>query len=337
MAYSEVLTALNYRLAQLYRNEDEALRLAELAGINTSAMNLDTDPIQRWFKILYGAYNAFGDGGNWTKIVNLLSIVTSTVERGAQDSYLLGLNNTLQLNQLPIHKPELSNWKTEHANDSFEIIIRLADTLLPITFMEHGIECARSVARVVVGNNIGTGFLASNNFLITTHHLIQTEIHAETAIIQFNFQATRLGDNNQLMEMGLAPSLGFNTDKDGDYTIVKMNGDANTHFGALDLGTVPAQKGEFVSIIQHPGGGPKQIAMYHNVITFADSHVVQYLTPTVSGSSGSPIFNKSWQVIAMHNSGGSSMEQITGLALTRNSGLAIAIIADKISSLNLQP
>jgi hypothetical protein len=40
------------------------------------------------------------------------------------------------------------------------------------------------------------------------------------------------------------------------------------------------QAGDFVNIIQHPDGGPKQITLYHNVITAVRDMLVQFLTDT---------------------------------------------------------
>ena len=76
-------------------------------------------------------------------------------------------------------------------------------------------------------------------------------------------------------------------------------------------------------IIQHPGGGPKQIALAHNLVTFVNHQFVHYLTDTMPGSSGSPVFNEAWQVIALHHSGGWLREPGGKEQLFRNEGIAI--------------
>ena len=48
----------------------------------------------------------------------------------------------------------------------------------------------------------------------------------------------------------------------------------------------------------------KQISLYHNIVTNTNERVVQYLTDTLKGSSGSPVFNSDWEVVALHHSGG---------------------------------
>ena len=165
-------------------------------------------------------------------------------------------------------------------------------TLQPISFLEQGLTCARAVARIVVGNTVGTGFLVANNYLITNNHVLPNSAAAATAKVQFNFQQNWLGNDLQFDSFALAPDAGFvtSTDKPAtkllDYTIVKLAEDANAAHGQLSFSDEPAVKDDFVCIIQHPAGGPKQIALYHNVVTFANDTVVQYLTDTLPGSSG---------------------------------------------------
>jgi len=58
-----------------------------------------------------------------------------------------------------------------------------------------------------------------------------------------------------------------------------------------------------VFIIQHPDGGPLQLAF--DPITGLNSNKtrVWYKTNTEGGSSGSPCFNYNWDLIALHHSG----------------------------------
>jgi hypothetical protein len=58
---------------------------------------------------------------------------------------------------------------------------------------------------------------------------------------------------------------------------------------------------EHVSIVQHPNGGLKQIVLTANRVIAAVPPVLHYTTDTMPGSSGSPVFNDSWHVIAIHH------------------------------------
>ena len=59
------------------------------------------------------------------------------------------------------------------------------------------------------------------------------------------------------------------------------------------------------------------------MVTYVDDNVVQYLTDTMPGSSGSPVFNAAWEVVALHHSGGWFREPGGKEQLFRNEGIAI--------------
>ncbi|MBU6351013.1 MAG: trypsin-like peptidase domain-containing protein [Chloroflexi bacterium] len=69
--------------------------------------------------------------------------------------------------------------------------------------------------------------------------------------------------------------------------------------------------------------GPKQIALYHNLVVYSDGQRVQYLTDTLPGSSGSPVFNSAWQVVALHHSGGWLREPGSKQMYYRNEGIHV--------------
>ena len=62
--------------------------------------------------------------------------------------------------------------------------------------------------------------------------------------------------------------------------------------------------GDFASIIQHPSGQEKQIAIRENqIMDMADGSAVLQERHGTRGSSGAPVFNDQWQVIALHSAG----------------------------------
>jgi endonuclease G len=55
-----------------------------------------------------------------------------------------------------------------------------------------------------------------------------------------------------------------------------------------------------VNIIQHPQGKSKRVAFRNNLVTAADTELIRYFTDTDFGSSGSPVCDDNWQVVALH-------------------------------------
>jgi len=63
------------------------------------------------------------------------------------------------------------------------------------------------------------------------------------------------------------------------------------------------QENECFSIIQHPDGGAKRVALRGwKMKCVSDEGFIQYETDTLPGSSGSPVFNDFWQLVAVHHS-----------------------------------
>ena len=58
-----------------------------------------------------------------------------------------------------------------------------------------------------------------------------------------------------------------------------------------------------INILQHPNGQYKQVALRNNLLTFRGDHSLLYETDTEVGSSGSPIFNDLWELVALDNWG----------------------------------
>jgi hypothetical protein len=56
-----------------------------------------------------------------------------------------------------------------------------------------------------------------------------------------------------------------------------------------------------VNIIQHPRGRPKEVVVQDSRVVRADNVVVQYSSDTEPGSSGSPVFNNQWALVALHH------------------------------------
>jgi V8-like Glu-specific endopeptidase len=65
-------------------------------------------------------------------------------------------------------------------------------------------------------------------------------------------------------------------------------------------------------VVGHPLGGGLSFSLEDNLLLDWDQRVVHYRTPTEPGSSGSPVFDDQWRLIALHHAGGSNMRRLNG-------------------------
>ena len=324
MAWNENLTNLNYVLASLYPLTSDSYRIVDAAGLKRAHVAFQARALDNWWAILDEA----------DKRGRVIDIVRAARRDYPEDPFLeRAEQDKLTTVRGPILGEQL-HWDSQQPTDTLEKIIEQQSTLLPISFLEVGMQRARCVARVRLDNGtLGSGFLTNNNIFVTNHHVLQNEQEANTAVIQFNYQQTAEGRDLEPVDSRLDPDRGFATSSEDDWTLVKVNGDLNSDWGAIDIKPVNVAEAARVNIIQHPGGGPKQIALYHNIVSYVDEKRVQYLTDTLPGSSGSPVFDSRWRLIALHHSGGWILEPETRKKFFRNEGININCIADSLEGI----
>lgn len=182
--------------------------------------------------------------------------------------------------------------------------------LMGIHFLELGTWVSRAVVRVHVqssqGHGYGTGFMVSPRLMLTNNHVLQNATEASQSRVEFNYENGLGGNMKTSIFARLAPEMLFLTDRDLDYTLVALNPESEpAAHGWLPLieeqGKVMV--GEWVNIIQHPNGEPKQLALRENLVVDELERFLHYRTDTAPGSSGSPVFNDQWEVVALHHSG----------------------------------
>jgi len=330
MAWDRNLSNLRNVLAGLYWNVEEARRIVLDVELNPVVISFTNKSINTWQSILEEA--------------QLQDKVGDIITKARQDypklqSLALAEQNLL----LSVETPEIKDEEWQGPTDAgqLEKIIGTLSTLRPISFLERGLEMAKSVARVVrADGGRGSGFLIKDNLLITNHHVIPSKEIARGATVEFNYQKTPQGLDAELFPFKLAPDEGFATspkeDQGGDdWTAVRVMGNPNEKWGTLPLTRADPKVQDEVIIIQHPGGGPKQIALSHNTVAFVNEKRLQYLTDTMEGSSGSPVFNTDWQVVALHHKGGDLQEPNSKLRVFRNQGVHINVVIDGLTAAGL--
>jgi endonuclease G len=189
--------------------------------------------------------------------------------------------------------------------------IILTDDLLGVGYLEGGVRAAAAVGRVNIRDDrgrltgYGTGSLVSPELLLTNHHVLPDAATAGFSVVEFDYQDGPDGLPRPVRAFGLDPDRFFAADEDLDFALVAVkaaDGElAEFGFNRL-IGTEgKAIVGDFVTIVQHPRGGKKQIALRENRIVDVLDRFLHYETDTEPGSSGSPVFNDQWEVVALHH------------------------------------
>ena len=186
-----------------------------------------------------------------------------------------------------------------------------------INYLAKGTLVSHSICRIQLkdarANLIGyaTGFLIAPGLLMTNNHVFGKPADAANSVADFDFELDIAGMEREPVRFAFAPDRLFYTNDKLDYSIVavapvSLSGGRNlSDWGWLPLSGEPGKgdPGEYLTIIQHPSGQTKQICVRENKLLKYVGDFVWYLTDTTAGSSGSPAFNRFWQVIALHHSG----------------------------------
>ena len=189
--------------------------------------------------------------------------------------------------------------------------------LVDINYLLRGIRACKSVCRIILRDEsfrevgYGTGFKVSPNLVLTNHHVFNSQEVAEQAIIEFDFELDQSGNPKQTTRFSLLANSYFISNEELDYALVAIaqtpvfgNGRLEDYgFLRLNPQTGKINVGEFATIIQHPSGQPKQVALRENELLEIDETTLLYQSDTAPGSSGSPVLNDSWQVVGLHHSG----------------------------------
>lgn len=204
-----------------------------------------------------------------------------------------------------------------------EAIIGIDDTV-DFSFLAAGATVGKSVAKIVVprfeaGTQImgargpwvmvGTGWLVAPQLLITNHHVVNArmseesdagdtdfERQAQSAAVEFDYDT----EKSQISKAKISAVVA--SDKNLDYALLELERAPNRDVLQLCKERMGADATTYlpVNIIQHPRGKAKRVAFRNNLVTGADEDTIRYFTDTDFGSSGSPVCDDRWRVVALH-------------------------------------
>ncbi|MEO1019899.1 MAG: N-acetylmuramoyl-L-alanine amidase, partial [Pseudomonadota bacterium] len=265
------------------------------------------------------------DIGDATEILGLDVRASGEVRQRPSPNWLRSLDAPKTSEVLPglvgIADPErfLDAWRSYRRGraslpNRFEMQIGI-DNSLPIGFLDRGASAALAVARIRTSGRdftgsdgawFGTGFLVAPNMLLTNNHVLNSTDVARRATVEFGLRDGPDGRTTAGATYSLDPSRLFVTSPaigGLDYTFVHLAGDAHERFGFIGMqrGVFTAEKDERANVIHHPGGRPKRVSLQDNRVLDFDPQLLHYTSDTEGGSSGAPVFDNTWRLIALHH------------------------------------
>ncbi|MBC8154254.1 MAG: DNA/RNA non-specific endonuclease [Bacteroidetes bacterium] len=202
-----------------------------------------------------------------------------------------------------------------------------ANNILPFNYFRIGQKVGRSVGRVIIRQadgrtSFGTGFMVAPELMITNYHVFDEEPErsglsladvARNSLLEFDFELDEDGLPRNSVVFRLRPDRFLASSRPDalDFALIAVESQAADESGRF-LGEFSslrliAETGKIVldekmTIIHHPKGESKAISIRDNrLLSFVDENYITYETDTERGSSGAPIFNDQWLVVALHH------------------------------------
>lgn len=202
----------------------------------------------------------------------------------------------------------------------------------PIGWLEQALQCAKSVALITsrLRAGSGTGFVLAGTdvspefkgryLLMTNAHVCTSEMTVQRRERAFDPGEVTLSFTGAIAAQPLAVREVFTSSpRELDVTLLLLVGDLPE--GVVPL-IVPNRHCEVapkdrVNIIGHPLGGAKSVSIQDNHVVDVDEKYLWYRAPTDPGSSGSPVFDHTWNLVAIHHASSTGRRANEGIRLER--------------------
>jgi endonuclease G, mitochondrial len=226
----------------------------------------------------------------------------------------------------------LSRGGAQPTRVEFERLLGTND-LVDEFYLERALLAANPVCRISIrapsGHERGcaTGFMVSPRLLITNEHVFGSADEAAPSLAEFNYRFDLAGRPDESYRFRLRPDLYFFNHERLDFALVAVeprSAEGAAPLSAFGYHRLIADTGkvllkEWMTIIQHPGGARRQFAIRENqCVADEDPDVIWYKSDTAQGSSGSPVFNDSFQVVALHHAGIARKDEDNGAFVLKN-------------------
>ena len=214
-----------------------------------------------------------------------------------------------------------------------------------LSWYRTGLERCRAVAQIEnqTEDGIGTGFLVDGRrlhadlpatVLMTNGHVIPEAVAPGDAIVAFR----GLDEDGTRQRFRVVRTWWYQqSERPGIDTVLLELDDYPRNVSPAPLANrLPVLDGSGTQrayLIGHPNQlGNPQFSLQDNVILDYDETYVHYRAPSDRGSSGSPVFDSSWSLIALHHAGGFDTPRLhnKGGTYAANEGIALSAIVDRL-------
>ncbi len=215
----------------------------------------------------------------------------------------------------------------------------------------QGAERAKAVARIEdkQGDPQGTGFLMRGSdlapcfaghplVLLTNAHVISA-LDPEAALhpgdARCAFYGMDVSQGGGATKVAVKDILWSSPSDEFDTTIVSLDGEIDGVEPCALARALPKPGPDSKAfVIGYPNGGGLVFSLFGNEILAYEEKgpKIHYRTPTEPGSSGSPVFNQNWELIAIHHSGSGNMNRIDGAGdYEANEGIKLIALMEAIN------
>jgi Trypsin-like peptidase domain/Tetratricopeptide Repeats-Sensor len=215
------------------------------------------------------------------------------------------------------------------------------DRFFSLDWYRRGLARCAGVARIgrEPTQGVGTGFLlmgvglhpmlGDELYLLTNSHVVSPGPEVPIAMRPADAVVTFEGLPGAEHESWTVKKLIFNSPiRELDATLLQLDRtvpDVEPYPIAPALPDREAKRRVYV--VGHPLGGGVSFSLHDNLLLDWDQRLVHYRTPTEPGSSGSPVFDDQWRLIAIHHAGGPDMRKLNGQPGTYEANEGIRILA----------
>ncbi len=205
------------------------------------------------------------------------------------------------------------------------------------------IDRAHNVAQILdpTDNAIGTGFLVrggdiaeslgEETLLLTNAHVV-SEDERDRGALPRDRARIKFELSDDAAEFRATEIIWSSPRDEHDATLLRLDRTPRAKETFPIARNLPLADGtQRVYIIGHPKGMKLQFSIKDNKLLALKERFVHYRAPTQGGSSGSPVFNEYWELIALHHAGGFNVPRLDGKGVyAANEGISILSIIAQI-------